>query len=273
MVELTNANLELNLAHSNLLNILQNQAHGILVLKTPSQEQFAGIDDGDPNRSHAEHIETDRRIDVHDPNKMVTLTYGINGEEPKLESLEQAADFAGAVESIRFLANSLANTMGLDHGVFEVQVSTNPATVFHINEKRRQAIVQEYQSIFIDAERELFTKSYKVAKLSDPSIADIDTKTYSVEFSPEKAIVSNMTSKDVLDLKAAGIIDTIEAIRQHYGSLSRTEAFEFLEEMVEDEQQVRKVLEKLNIVKPAEEPTPENPEEKQGDGDIGNDTL
>ena len=260
LIELVNANLELNIAQSNMLNILQSQAHGLLVLKMPNEQNFQGIDDANPDDSHPTDIEGDRRIDTHDPNKVVELHYGLDGEEPKLESIPHHADFTGALDTVRFLANSLANSMGLDHGVFEVQVSTNPATVFHINEKRRQAIIGDYQSIFVDAERELFEKALFLARKSVMVLPDVQKRDFVVEFSPERAMVDKMDSADVTNLRQLGLIDSIEAVKHHYGSLSRDDAKAFIKKMVEDELEIRDDLEKL---KPKQELTEEKPKEPE----------
>ena len=261
MIELSQANLELNIAQSNLLNVLQSQAHGTMVLTSLAEQDFSGIDDGDPNNPSSSGLEGDRRIDLHDPDKLVELTMSPDGDKPELSTLQHEADFTGALDTIRFLANSLANSMGLDHGVFEVQVSTNPATVFHINEKRRQAIIGDYQSIFVDAERELFEKSLAITRRANVVLPVLAVEDYVIEFSPERAMVDKMGSTDVVNLRDAGVIDTIETVKHHYGSLNRDEAMKFIIQMAEDEVKVQELLAAAGL-KPATEPVEEELEEQ-----------
>ena len=241
--QLADSNLEINLAISNLLNILQNQAHAVPVLTLPAEMPMAGIDDSNPNSGHPTQVESDRRIDIHDPDKALVLPMGDAGEVPDFKYVQPGSDFNGSIASIKYIQNSLAQTYGVDNGIFNIEVSGSPATVFHVNEKRREAIVGDLQEVFSDAEKELFDISYRLASMSDPSIPAIDVKTFTIDFVSDASIVEQMQSGDVAKLHEQGLIDHVEVIRSHYGDQSRTEAEAFITEMVETEKRINSIKE------------------------------
>jgi hypothetical protein len=242
---LINSNLEINVAISNLLNIHQNQAHAIPVVIMPAEIPVAGIDDSNPNTGIISDTETDRRLDINDVNKALVMHHGDGGEAPDFKYVSPQVNFAGAIDTIRYVVNSLAQTYGVDNGIFNIDVSGNPATVFHVNEKRREAIVGDLQSVFIDAEKELFDKAYMLARMSDTAVPELNTQDFIVEFISDANIVNQLSSSDVAKLHELDLIDQIEVIRHHYGDKSRAEAEAFIQEMIEAEQRITELREEL----------------------------
>lgn len=240
-INLANSNLEINIAISNLLNMQHHQTHAVPVFVLPPEVPMAGVDDANPDLGVARQIEGDRRIDINDLNKALVLTRGEDGSDTDFKYVSPSADFQGSIESIRFAINSLAQTYGVDNGIFDIDVSGNPATVFHVNEKRRQAIVGDLQSAFTDAEKDLFSSVYRLSQLSSTEIPSLDVDRFLVEFISDASIVEQLSSGDVVNLYNAGLIDEVEVIRHHYGEYSRTEAVAFIEMMINQ----RKKLEEL----------------------------
>lgn len=264
-LQLANSNLEINVAISNLLNIHQNQAHAVPVLTVPAELPPAGIDDANPDYGIAYSQESDRRLDIDDPDKALVLQHGDGGETPDFKYVTPQVNFDGAVSTIKYVVNSLAQTYGVDNGIFNIEVSGNPATVFHVNEKRREAIVGDLQSVFMDAEKSLFKAAYRLASQADSSIPDLDPETFFVEFVSDASIVNQLNSGDINALWKDGAIDQVELVRHHYGDKSRAEAEAFIEEMLQAEARIKEIREKLMpapVMVPGQPNSPE-PEESE----------
>lgn len=261
-ISLANANLEINLALSNLLNIHQKQAHAVPVITLPPEMPRPHVDDANPNAGDPTQVENDQRLDIHGPGKALVLSIGDGNETPDFKFVSPNVNFSGAIETIRFVINSLSQTYGVDSGIFNIDVSGNPATIFHVNEKRREAIVGDLKEVFIDGEKELFERSYALAKMSDPVIPTADVEDFVVEFISDASIIDQLKSTDVVNLRKEGVIDDIEVVRHHYGDKSRTEAEAFLNDMMEAQKRLDDLrLEIFGEPEPvvAEEPVAEEP--------------
>jgi hypothetical protein len=223
--QLSDGNLEINLAFSNLLELSHKQAHGILVLKTPPEEMFPGTEE-------AGAIESDRRLDLHDTSQMLNLPIGAGGEQPSLEYVIPQANFDGAITTIKTCLAALAQSYGAEGNIrIDATATAAPATNFWLQEKERNKVVRHYRTILEEAEKELFAETTKLAALYTGSIPSLDSGSLNIDYIDEKNVSNGNSIDEALKLYDKKVIDKIEVLREKYSTMSRAEAEEYLAEM------------------------------------------
>lgn len=247
-IELTKANLEVNMLQSNLLNIVQTQGHGILVIKIPSESPQPYTDDSNTNSSSADTIEKDHRLDVHDPNKSVlAMHYNDLGQEPKVEPVQFGADFEGIIASIECTLALLGKSYGVEIGDTELKVTAQPqtATSIWITEKKRKAILRENEVLFRDAEKELFAIAHAQARLYDSSIPNVNPEEFTIEYIDTASPLENASIDDLLKLEEKGVITVVQVLMALNPSMSEDDALDMAKKNIEIRIQLQEMAQPL----------------------------
>jgi len=238
--ELVNANLEMNVMISNLLNVVQTQAHGILVIKLGAENPELGSSDANPNISGGnELIEKDRRLDTHDVNKsVIKMYYDAEGREPKAEALQFEADIEGIIKAIECVADYIGNGYNV-----EIDLSVNTAggeataTYVRITEDKRKAILKEREYIFRDAEKELFNIASQQLKLAEPNTPETNPEDFTVEYIDQTSALEHAKIDDLLKLRNQPISD-VEIAKALYPSIDDAEAMEKVKRWIEQQNEL-----------------------------------
>lgn len=267
-IGLARSNLEVNIMDSNLLNVVQTQSHGILVMKLPAESAAPFASDADQNDGGGNNAaEGDIRLDIHDANKaVIQMHYGDGGEEPKLETLQFGADIPGIIMAIDSVKNNLGKSYGVEIADTSLNATTGAltATSVWITEKRRRAIQKANEYIFAMAERELFEIAYKQLQMIDRSLPEVDSKSFSVDYINQTSLLDDASIKDMLELKASGDITRVEVIQSLQPSLSEEDSLAKIKTMIENEAKIQEFEESAN---PAPEPVQQNLDTKENNDD------
>jgi hypothetical protein len=233
-VNLAQNNLELNLAYSNLLNILMCKAHGLTVITIPADSPIPREDDSNPNIPTGNtNIEQDSRLGLHDPNQILILRNGADGQASTIQNIGAQVQFDKAIETINFILSSMAESYGVKLGETKIYSGSQPqtATQIFITDKTKQKIMKVKEYLFREFEKEIFyvgqTLANKAIKMKISSIDDLK-----IEYLPQSKLLTDINVDQVIKLAGGEKIYTrVAAVATLHNGMSLEDAQVFIEEM------------------------------------------
>jgi hypothetical protein len=255
-------NLQINLALSDMLNLLQKQAHGILTLTVPDDVAPPGEPASTPGTE--QRGPGDGRAVLRTGfDDVVVLQQNQMGHAADLKYVEQNPNFDPGINVIKTYLSLYASNAGLPSDSLElsIQTSTSTATEVYLKENRTKQALQQQTAVLTEAEKELFDINIRlldIAGIPTKLPKGTTSKDFHIEFVRQSAI-QNMTVADVNLAYQSGVLDKAEFFRFMFPSYTRQEALEQLAMMEEDKKQLAaettnpEAQDEINEVSPIEE--------------------
>lgn len=227
-------NLQINLALSDMLNLLQKQSHGILTLVVPDDI----APPGEPT-SDQKNASPDQRGQLKTGyDDIVVLQQNSLGHAADLKYVDQNPNFNEGINVIKTFLSLYASNAGLPSDSLElsIQTGTSTATEVYLKENRTKQALQQQTAVLTDAEKELFDVNMRLLDIAGQrgSIPEgLISKDFHVEFIRQSTI-QNMTVQDVKTAYDSGVLDKAEYFRFLFPSFNREEALEQLAMMEAD---------------------------------------